>query len=39
VRASLDEVSVASSSRSKGRGLRVGAGRPPLHVPALKRTR
>lgn len=39
VRASLDEVSCAStsSSRSRGKGIRVGSGKPPLAVPALKR--
>lgn len=39
VRASLDEVSCAStsSSRSRGKGIRVGCGKPPLHVPSLKR--
>jgi hypothetical protein len=39
VRASLDDVSCAStsSSRSRGKGIRVGCGKPPLHVPSLKR--
>lgn len=35
----LDDVSCAStsSSRSRGKGIRVGAGKPPLHVLSLRR--
>lgn len=40
VRASLDEVSCASSSsRGKAKGIRVGCGKPPLHVSSLRKPR
>jgi hypothetical protein len=40
VRASLDEVSCASSSsRVKAKGIRVGCGKPPLHVSSLRKPR
>lgn len=41
LRTSLDEASCAStsSSKSRGKGVRVGSGKPPLHVASFKRLR